>query len=115
MLKCIVETQKPGVGVDHFTAPLLELIPPLLRISLGLAEHRRYLGSDATGCCPIRDEGRPPVMCLTDFTLATWYAAPTAKYFDYLKPKCGKLSDDLIVFIAELLPVVAHACQHASS
>ena len=109
LLKCIAHSS--WATGDHYTCPLLDLLPPIERIQIGLAPNRRYIASDATGEDLVRDGGRPSVMCVTDFTDATWYASATAVYFDLLRPKCGKRNDKLIVYIAELLPVVALACQ----
>ena len=97
--------------MDHFTCPLLDALNPLERIHTGLADRRRYIGSDATGEDVVRDRGRPSVMAITDFTAATWFAVATSAFYVPLRRKCGKFADDLIVYIAELLPVVALACQ----
>ena len=113
LLKCIASAD--WADCDHFKCPLIDVIPPLERIQCGLALRKLIIGSDATGEDPVRDCGRKSVMCVTDFSEATWFAAATEKYFDLLRAKCGKFSDKLIVYIAELMPVVALACQRGAA
>ena len=99
---------------DHFTAPLLNVLSPLELLRRVPWIRRRFFASDATGEDP-RIDTTPSVMAVTDFTAATWYAAATHDFFDKLTERCGRSDDKLIVYIAELLPIVALACQRAGT
>ena len=48
---------------------------------------------------------------MTDYTAQTWFASGTETFFAHLRAKCGRFDDEVIVYIAELLPVVALACE----
>ena len=99
---------------DHFTAPLLNVLSPLELLRRVPWIRRRFFASDATGEDP-RIDTTPSVMAVTDFTAATWYAAAKHEFFDKLIERCGRSDDKLIVYIAELLPIVALACQRAGA
>ena len=99
---------------DYFMASLLNVLSPMELLRRVPWIRRRSFASDATGEDSHIDT-TPSVMAVADFTAATWYAAATHEFFDKLMEKCGRSDDKFIVYIAELLPILALACQRAGT
>ena len=100
---------------SYFQSPIVDSLDfyDLAHIPRGLGVKVRYVGSDSNG----HETGG--IMSGIDYSEGTWTFARAAEYGPALLSKLGipesELTKDLIIFVTELLVVIAMAAEHGAS
>ena len=100
---------------SYFQSPIIDSLDfyDLAHIPRGLGVKVRYVGSDSNG----HETGG--IMSGIDYSEGTWTFARAAEYGPALLSKLGipesELTKDLIIFVTELLVVIAMAAEHGAS